>query len=650
MLAVLTLVGLLSGAPPGDARLAKVWSDHGTFCEKELRVKGPWKSALRSFERRGIGGAAARYLIVACASPYEPPIAVGAMRAALLAGPRERVSPEVRRLLASSALRELLTVDHRALVDELEASERAFAQALIDDDPVSVAKLEQALASVPESAPASARDERRFCLAAALARAGRVDEARRTLPAETAYPKRRKSIEVEIAARGGDLARVQQLLGDKARAEDVPCERALRGAACAVVRSLIATGQREGARALQLEDCGAFVDWAEGHASPFEAYLELVRARLDARHTTPTRGPRLLAKLGRPDLALAHLQPYVIRCAAEKNPREPTLEKFCTQVARLEASFRPLAPKSQPPQTDAALLARLSTPARWRAYEVVAPPPGKVRRPRKPRGLPPGADVVFAAVEGARAVAVALASEVDPRGEVSAGGYAVYLSEDAGRSWRGPFHSGFAAGFPFYLRTSSTAPVFDSEVLQLPVDVREIDPASITFPPTALRALREERGRLVRIPLAALEQDSDGDDLTDLLEERLGTDPQDADTDGDGTPDAWDQLPLERGAAPSPDGRFAAAVLDEPAATAIVHEPASSGWRLGPAPSAPRGPPRPAAWFGSPRRPSKRTRRSWGPSTRPSSRSSSRGGAPSWTSRRPGAARPTSSKSAPTEP
>jgi hypothetical protein len=205
---------------------------------------------------------------------------------------------------------------------------------------------------------------------------------------------------------------------------------------------------------------------------------------------------------------------------------------------------------------------------------------------------------VFAAVEGARAVAVALSREVDPRGEVSAGGYVVYLSDDAGKSWRGPLHTGFAAGFPFYLRPASTAKVFDGDVLQLPVDVREIDRASIGFPPVGLRTLREERNRLVRIPIAALEKDSDGDDLTDLLEERLGTDPNRADTDGDGVPDAWDPLPLEKGAGDASGGRFAAAVLDRPKSQAIVHEPGSRDYH----PEPPARPASRAAWPSLPTR------------------------------------------------
>jgi hypothetical protein len=42
---------------------------------------------------------------------------------------------------------------------------------------------------------------------------------------------------------------------------------------------------------------------------------------------------------------------------------------------------------------------------------------------------------------------------------------------------------------------------------------------------------------------ASIRRDMDGDGLTDLVEARLGTDPNRADTDGDGVPDALDPCP-----------------------------------------------------------------------------------------------------------
>jgi hypothetical protein len=45
------------------------------------------------------------------------------------------------------------------------------------------------------------------------------------------------------------------------------------------------------------------------------------------------------------------------------------------------------------------------------------------------------------------------------------------------------------------------------------------------------------------LSLQALKQDSDGDGWTDIEEERLGLNPQDRDTDGDGIPDGQDICP-----------------------------------------------------------------------------------------------------------
>jgi hypothetical protein len=584
---MLAILAVFAGAvvpappPPSDLSLAQAWRERGQYCEAELGLKGPVRRALGSLERRGIGGAAARHLIRACASHPESAVALAAMNAALEAGPSPAVSIEIRKLLAVIPLAGRVQPGHRALAHALDEPERSFAEALIDDDPAPVAKLEAALAALPGGAARAARDERRICLAAALAGAGRMDDAQAALPAAPAYPAQRKAVEARIAARAGDVPRTKQLVDEMkaalGKADEVACPRAVAEPECGVVRALISAGKIEDARGLEFDDCGALADWAEVHQSPFDAYVALLsRGPLGGMDLDWLRAPRLLDKLGRPDLALDRLEDTGRWCAPPRGGLPPPRDQ-CAAAAKLAASIRERW-KAPAATADAALLARLRAPALWHDYEVVAAPRGKAAGLKKQLAVPDGAEVVFSAVEGTRAVAVALSREVDPRGEVSAGGYVVYLSDDAGKTWRGPFHSGFAAGFPFFVKAASTAKVFDGEVLQLPVDVQEIDPASITFPPVGLRTLRQQRGRLVRIPIALLERDSDGDDLTDLLEERLGTDPNQADTDGDGTPDAWDPLPLEKGAGDAVGGRFAAAVLDRPKLPAVVQQPGSTSF------------------------------------------------------------------------
>src|SRR5438105_12534671 len=80
--------------------------------------------------------------------------------------------------------------------------------------------------------------------------------------------------------------------------------------------------------------------------------------------------------------------------------------------------------------------------------------------------------------------------------------------------------------------------------LDVAVDIHEIDTASITFPPVDLRAKREVHGLYLELPWADLRRDSDGDGITDLVEERIATDPHNADSDGDGIADGKDGLPL----------------------------------------------------------------------------------------------------------
>ena len=110
----------------------------------------------------------------------------------------------------------------------------------------------------------------------------------------------------------------------------------------------------------------------------------------------------------------------------------------------------------------------------------------------------------------------------------------------------------------------SALPLLAGDRLQVEVEVRELDPDAITFPPVALRPKRVAKGIYLEIPLALLRQDSDGDGLTDLAEERLLTDPDDPDTDHDGGPDGIDPLPhVVQHEDPSPRTRALAALLDE---------------------------------------------------------------------------------------
>src|SRR5262249_17152875 len=71
-------------------------------------------------------------------------------------------------------------------------------------------------------------------------------------------------------------------------------------------------------------------------------------------------------------------------------------------------------------------------------------------------------------------------------------------------------------------------------------------------------------GAALRIALADARRDSDGDGLTDFVEQRLGTDPRRADSDGDGLKDSEDPAPMARSGSPrSEQEKILAAVFDQ---------------------------------------------------------------------------------------
>jgi hypothetical protein len=127
------------------------------------------------------------------------------------------------------------------------------------------------------------------------------------------------------------------------------------------------------------------------------------------------------------------------------------------------------------------------------------------------------------------AVAVSISATLDPTGEISQGGYWVHRSSDGGRTWDAPHYTGLAQFFPYVVPDAARLPLIAGDGIDLEVEVREIDTASITYPPVGLRSRRIARDLYLHIPFAELERDSDDDGLNDLAARHLLLDPKGSD-------------------------------------------------------------------------------------------------------------------------
>jgi len=154
--------------------------------------------------------------------------------------------------------------------------------------------------------------------------------------------------------------------------------------------------------------------------------------------------------------------------------------------------------------------------------------PDVVVHPRGSR-FTPNVDVVRMAARGDEIVALASSHDVD-RGEDSGGGYWIVRSADRGATWNRPLYTGLRVGQPYQAVVGSTLPMLRDDGVRIDVTMTEPDG-------------RIREGIAIDLKWSDLERDSDHDGLTDLMEERILTDPNNADTDGDGLPDGVDPLP-----------------------------------------------------------------------------------------------------------
>lgn len=209
------------------------------------------------------------------------------------------------------------------------------------------------------------------------------------------------------------------------------------------------------------------------------------------------------------------------RAAEEAARTGDRADPAAATIARLLRTPAPAAFEEHPLPDDVPLLGMTDQDAEKRLAAAV-----------KGLSLPAGVCLARVEREGSRVAALVSSQGYDPTGEVSPGSYWVLLSTDGGATWSDPLYTGLRINQPYVVRPVSALPLFAGDHLHVEVEVRELDPAKITFPPIGLAPKRTARGLYLDIPLAALTRDSDG--LTDLAEARLLTDPASPDTDGDG--------------------------------------------------------------------------------------------------------------------
>lgn len=149
---------------------------------------------------------------------------------------------------------------------------------------------------------------------------------------------------------------------------------------------------------------------------------------------------------------------------------------------------------------------------------------GPARKSADPKGfapLPEGYYPVRIERSGNRAAAVSLSQRLDPNGEVTAGGYWLHLSDDSGKSWQAPLYTGLAEHFPYVVAESYRMPLIAGDRIRLEVQEALIDTASIFYPPVGTRLRRKREGIYLDIPIADLARDSDDDGLTDVAARHL---------------------------------------------------------------------------------------------------------------------------------
>ena len=147
--------------------------------------------------------------------------------------------------------------------------------------------------------------------------------------------------------------------------------------------------------------------------------------------------------------------------------------------------------------------------------------------------------------------------------EAGSGGYWLIRSRDGGTNWSKPLYTGLRKSCPYSVRWASDLPLMHREgFLQIEVDAWEREGACPDYSQVVSAVPVKRSGIYVEIAFSKLGEDTDGDGLSDFLEEDLLTDPRDPDTDRDGIDDRTDLLPNVRSGRTSPESDAMASVVE----------------------------------------------------------------------------------------
>lgn len=118
----------------------------------------------------------------------------------------------------------------------------------------------------------------------------------------------------------------------------------------------------------------------------------------------------------------------------------------------------------------------------------------------------------------------------------------VAYSEDNGETWS-YYYTGIVQKQPLFVKWYSSYPLINEQGnLQIEACLlRQMSPFTHPGPKPSYQLVKD--GLLLTFDLETLRKDSDGDGLTDIVESKLRTDPNNVDTDGDGVPDNLDMNP-----------------------------------------------------------------------------------------------------------